>query len=362
MTDPGSHHGELERLGRALRTLSGSNRALLRVEDEPALLDEICRVVVEEAGYLAAVVGRAENDPGKTITPIAQRGSSSAYQRMEEFTWADTERGRSATGTAIRTAQPCVINDVENGMLSAHWRDFARVEGFGALMSLPLVVDGRVFGALTILAPEPCAFCELERAPLMEAAEDLSFGLHVLRARARHAAIQETVRRMTLYDPVSDLPNRVYLRGLLAEALAVTKERQQPLALLRIEMERYREIEEALGDEDADKLVLAVAARLRLLAEPLGGTLAHISEAEFALFVPGAGAEQARQLSQRILDALLDSVEIAGLLLDARSCIGVSLFPGHGAEAEILMRRSGIATGSTSSATASTSSAAATSP
>jgi diguanylate cyclase (GGDEF)-like protein len=264
---------------------------------------------------------------------------------MEQFTWADTEHGRSATGTAIRTGQPCIINDVGNGMLSAHWRDFARVEGFGALMSLPLVVDGRVFGALTILAPEPHAFCELERAPLMEAAEDLSFGLHVLRARARHAAIEETVRRMTLYDPVSDLPNRVYLRGLLAEGLAIAKERQQPLALLRIEMERYREIEEALGDEDADKLVLAVAARLRTIAEPVGGTLAHISEAEFALFVPAAGAEQARQLSQRIHDALLDSVEVAGLLLDARSCIGVSLFPGHGADAEILMRRSGIAMG-----------------
>lgn len=345
MTTRRSKQEDLERLGRALRTLSGSNRALLRVgSGEAALLQEICRVVVEEAGYRAAFVARAEDDAERSIAFLAQAGAAQPQQELWKLTWADTEQGRSATGTAIRSGEPCVVNDIDDSVLSSFWRDFGRSKGIGAILSLPLHVDGRVFGALTILAPEAHAFCELERAPLLEASEDLAFGLALLRARERQAAAEAAVRRMTLYDPVTALPNRVHLRELLGDALAGVKERHQPLALLRVELERYREIEEALGDEDADKLVLEVAGRLRTIAEP-AARLAHISEAEFALVVPGAGAEQARQLAQRIVDALVVHVEIGGLLLDARSCIGVSMFPGHGTDAEILMRRAGNALG-----------------
>jgi len=345
MTQHDSGQEEFQRLGRALRTLSGSNRALLRVEGgEAALLQEICRVIVEEAGYSAAVVSRAEDDAAKTITPLAQAGSSRAYEGLNNFTWADSEQGRSCTGTAIRTGAPCIVNDVENSLMSAPWRDFVRNAGFGALMSLPLHVDGQVFGALTILAPEPQAFCAREREPLMEAADDLSFGLRILRARERHAQVEAQVRQMTYFDPVSALPNRQHLRELLAEALLVARERHQPLALLRIELERYGEIEEALGDADADAFVRLVAARLKDLVAP-AGTLTHVADGEFAALMPGMNAEAARLLSQRIHETLTDSVEVGKLLLDSRTTIGVTLFPGHGTESEILFRRAGIAQG-----------------
>jgi diguanylate cyclase (GGDEF)-like protein len=347
MTEHDSSQEDFQRLSRALRTLSGSNRALLRVEGgEAALLQEICRVIVEEAGYSAAVVSRAEDDAAKTITPLARAGSALAYEGLRDaaFTWADTEEGRSATGTAIRTGLPCVVNDLESGVLSTSWRDFARNAGAGALLALPLHVDGHVFGALTILAPEAAAFCVRERAPLLEAAEDLSFGLRILRARERHAQVEAQVRQMTYFDPVSGLPNRLHLRELLAEALLVARERHQPLALLRIELERYGEIEEALGDADADALVRIVTGRLKALVEP-AGTLTQVADGEFAALMPAMNAEAARLLSQRIHEALGVTVEVGKLLLDARATLGITLFPGHGTEAEILFRRAGIAQG-----------------
>ena len=175
-----SKEQELERLSRALRTLSGSNRALLRADEEQALLQEICRVVVEEAGYSSAVVIRAEYDERKSGTPVARFGPQEAYDELRDLTWDDNERGRSASSIAIRTGQPCVVNDVDNSPLSEQWRAFLRRHGFGAVLSLPLRVDGIIFGALTILAPEPDAFDELEMAPLAEAALDLAFGLQTL--------------------------------------------------------------------------------------------------------------------------------------------------------------------------------------
>jgi GAF domain-containing protein len=107
-----SQQEELERLSRALRTLSGSNRALLRVDDESSLLREICRVVVEEAGYRAGIVGRAEHDERRSITVLAQVSIEETVPDLQALTWADTELGQSATGTAIRTGTPHLINNI----------------------------------------------------------------------------------------------------------------------------------------------------------------------------------------------------------------------------------------------------------
>jgi diguanylate cyclase (GGDEF)-like protein len=339
-----SKPAELERLGRALRTLSGSNRALLRTEDETALLHEICRVVVEEAGYRAAMVCRAEHDEGKSITRLAQVGFDERQGELKALTWADTEEGGSASGTAIRTGAPCLINDVRKDPYPAFWRELSSQRGFGSMLALPLRVDGEVFGALTIAAPEPDAFDDQEREPLAEAADDLAFGLSIVRTRARAAQAEQTIRRMAYFDPITGLPNRAMLREQLAAAIASAKEERRPLALMRLEMDRLREINEALGDQEADAFVQAVAARL---AEMVGDSaqLARLTEGEFGVLLPRAGAEQARQLAQRMLRGLSEPIDVAGLLLDARSSIGVALFPGHGTDAEALIRRSSIALG-----------------
>jgi GAF domain-containing protein len=179
-----SREEELQRVGRALRTLSGSNRALLRVSERQQLLQEICRVVVEEAGYRAATVVQAErNDQGRYAV-LAQVGHDAAFEELRQRTWSVADDDHSATGIALRTGEPCLINDVQNSQQVADvWHEFHRRHGFGAVLSLPLRVGGELFGALTILAPEADAFDEFEREPLLEAAADLAFGLETLQAR-----------------------------------------------------------------------------------------------------------------------------------------------------------------------------------
>ncbi|MGM9486960.1 putative bifunctional diguanylate cyclase/phosphodiesterase [Ideonella sp. YS5] len=336
---------ELERLGRALRTLSAANRALLRADDEPTLLHEICRVIVEVAGYRAAMVVRAEHDEARSITTLAQLGFEQGQGEFKSLTWADSEEGHSATGTAIRTGEPWVVNDVRQDSFPSFWREFSVRQGIGSLLSLPLRVDGQVTGALTIGAPEPDAFDEEERMPLEDAAEDLAFGMATLRMRARAAAAEETIRRMAYQDAATGLANRVRLREQLAEDIAVAKDERRPVALLRIELERLREINEALGDQQADAFVTAAAQRLAQVPGVERERLARLAEGEFGLVLPRAGAEVATQLAQRVLLALAEPMDVSGLLLDSRSAVGISLFPGHGTDADSLMRRAGIALG-----------------
>lgn len=187
---------ELEYLNRALRTLSGCNRALLRAEDEGFLFQEICRVVVEEGGYRMAWVGRAEQDEGQTVTPVAHVGLDEAYVESLKITWADRERGRGTTGTTIRTGTPTITRNILTDPRLSPWRESAITHGIASVLSLPLRVEGQVFGALAICAKEPDAFGERELELLSEAADDLAFGLQALRGKARRRQAEQQVEAL----------------------------------------------------------------------------------------------------------------------------------------------------------------------
>ncbi len=113
---------ERRRLDRARRALSRCNQALLRAGDEPQLLKELCRVIVEVAGYRLCWVGYVELDEAKTVRPVAHAGYEDGYLETVRVTWADTERGRGPVGTAIRTREPAVFRDVTRDSDFAPWR------------------------------------------------------------------------------------------------------------------------------------------------------------------------------------------------------------------------------------------------
>ena len=95
----------LRRLNRELRAISNCNQVLLHATDEQSLLKEICRIVCQEAGYRVAWVGYAEHDEAKSVRPVAWTGTEEGNLTSLGITWADTERGRGPTGTAIRTGE-----------------------------------------------------------------------------------------------------------------------------------------------------------------------------------------------------------------------------------------------------------------
>src|SRR5262249_26091976 len=113
---------QLRRLNKAHRALSVSNEALVRAEDEGVLLEEICRAIVELAGYRMCWVGCAKRDEARSVRPIARAGYDEGYVDRADVSWADTERGRGPTGTAIRTARPFVQQDVASASAFAPWR------------------------------------------------------------------------------------------------------------------------------------------------------------------------------------------------------------------------------------------------
>ena len=174
---------KLHRLNRALRAISNSNQALMRATDEAAFLQQGCRIIVEDCGYALVWIGFAVDDEAKTVKPMAYAGFDKGYIDSLKITWANTERGQGPTGRAIRTGQLQICTNMRTDPLFAPWKSQALERGYVSSIVLPLLSEGKAFGALNIYSRESNPFSENEVKLLAELASDFSHGIMLLRMR-----------------------------------------------------------------------------------------------------------------------------------------------------------------------------------
>lgn len=204
----------LHRLNRQLHMISDCSQALIRATDEVALLNTVCRIVVQVGGYRMAWVGYAEHDDARTVRPMAHAGHEHGYLAGLDTSWADTERGRGANGFAIRTGRPCLIQNIASDARFALWRVEAEQRGYAALCALPLRVGKQILGALSIYSSVADSFDGEEVVLLSELAGDLAFGITTLRTRSERdhadAALRESEARYRLLFDSNPNPMWVY--------------------------------------------------------------------------------------------------------------------------------------------------------
>jgi len=177
------------RINRALRTLSNCNQALIHATSEPELLQEICRVTVEDGGYRMAWVGLLEKSPATAIRVVAVEGHEDNYLKDLQIEASDSPSGRGPTGTAIRTGRPAVCRNIATDPSFALWRTEAMKRGYRSSVALPLVSNNVTIGALTIYSGEAEAFDTEELKLLATLADNLSYGMLTLRtAEAKQQA------------------------------------------------------------------------------------------------------------------------------------------------------------------------------
>ncbi|HEC15876.1 MAG TPA: response regulator [Sedimenticola sp.] len=236
----------LRKTNRALQALRACNEALLRAADKTELLDKVCRIIVEIAGYRLAWVGLVEHDEAKTVRPVAQAGYEGGYLDTLKLTWGDTEHGQGPTGTAIRTGKPSSIRDIMEDPRYAPWRDSALKRGYRSSLALPLIVNKeKAFGALNIYAAEADAFDAEEVRLLQELADDLAFGIATLRSHAERHRLQRQLQQAQKMEAIGQLTGGIAhdFNNILASILGFTG-----LALERHVGEKDTELREYLSE------------------------------------------------------------------------------------------------------------------
>jgi transcriptional regulator with GAF, ATPase, and Fis domain len=181
------------------KTLHQCNLALLRATDENGLLQSICRILVEVGGFRMVWIGYPQNDPQKSILPVAHAGRENGYLATVSATWADNERGQGPSGTALRTGKPAWARNIREEQKFAPWREQALAHGYASSLSLPLTSGATTFGVLSLYSAETGQFNENTFERYVELAENLAFGISTIRAREEHKKSDEALSRSEAY-------------------------------------------------------------------------------------------------------------------------------------------------------------------
>jgi diguanylate cyclase (GGDEF)-like protein len=163
------------------------------------------------------------------------------------------------------------------------------------------------------------------------------------RARSDLRLLQEHTTRLALVDTLTGLPNRSVLRDRLDQALLVSHREGTPMALLVLDLDSFKEINDSLGHDYGDQLLIQLGARLQ---GPLraSDTVARMGGDEFGILLPKVGDLNAALLvAEKLQELLIDPFDVHGLQLSVEASIGVVLAPDHGIDAGTLLQRADVA-------------------
>lgn len=160
----------------------------------------------------------------------------------------------------------------------------------------------------------------------------------VFRDVTERRQLERELRQLAYTDRLTGLPNRALLHDRLAQAIVMARRRNAPVAVLFLDLDRFKNINDSLGHEIGDRVLVAVAQRLRrcLRAED---TLARLGGDEFAILLPEiADRRDTHLVTDKCLSALSSYEEIDGHELSVNASIGVAVFPQDGADVQHLLR------------------------
>jgi diguanylate cyclase len=150
-------------------------------------------------------------------------------------------------------------------------------------------------------------------------------------------AANNQLRHLATHDALTGLPNRVLLDDRLSQAVAHAERGRQHFAVLALDLDRFKFINDSLGHHAGDELLNRVAARLRGVVAEVD-TVARVGGDEFVLLLTSqTRREDAVRVAQLAIDALKSPVKIAGVDLHVSSSVGIAFYPADGATAEQLM-------------------------
>ncbi len=160
----------------------------------------------------------------------------------------------------------------------------------------------------------------------------------VTATRAQAAALEH----LSHHDTLTDLPNRSLFVERLDAELATSGRDSEPVAVLIMDLDRFKEVNDTLGHNIGDQLLQQVAFRLRGALRRTD-TIARLGGDEFAIMMPAANDQQAIKHAQEITKTLENPVSLTDLDIQISTSVGIALFPNHGRNAATLMQRADVA-------------------
>ena len=248
---------------------------------------------------------------GEEVSEAFQSGA------VSDVTHLNAEGGSGKNVKVLETYVPVVLGDHKAGVFELY-QDYGPIAGAAQSIFLPIAAM-----LVFVLAALYAALLPL---------------LHGAAKRLRHQ--MDKIEHQALYDALTGLPNRDRFRDYVEQAL---RDEDAHLAVMLIDLDRFKEINDTLGHESGDLLLQQVGGRL---ADTLrgGDTVARLGGDEFAVLARDVnGHEAALQVAHRLRRVLETPFALRGLSLEVEASVGIALVPEHGRHVDALLRHADVA-------------------
>lgn len=168
----------LTHLTRLYAVLSKANKAIIRQRRIEPLLEEICRIAVEEGAFMMAWAGRLED--GK-IVPFARWGHDDGYVEQAARIYAEQKDNQGPISRARLEGKYAICDDMQSDPRMAPWRELALARGYRSSGGFPIWQGGELLGVINLYAPEAYFFTEEIQALLCDLCDDIAFALDAMR-------------------------------------------------------------------------------------------------------------------------------------------------------------------------------------
>ena len=239
-------------------------------------------------------------------------------------------------GTAAYRGEAVEVTDIANDPLWEDYRALALPLGLAACWSSPIKSrDGRVVATFALYYREVRGASPFHRL-MVEACVNLCSLV------IEHEEAEAEIHRLAFYDALTGLPNRSLLQDRGCQALARAQRSGRPLALMFVDLDRFKSVNESLGHGVGDRVLKVVADRLQHCVRNTD-TLCRLGSDEFVLLILNCDAEAASVLAEKLLAALARPITIDNLEHTPTASVGISIFPEDGKSFDTLLRNADMA-------------------
>ncbi|MCP3463803.1 GAF domain-containing protein [Bradyrhizobium sp. CCGUVB23] len=332
-----------ERLTLMFAALSATNEAIMRAKSRAELYELVCQAAVLGGKFTSTTIALASADSDQ-LEIVATAGPSSETTRNVRLSIdAARPEGRGMSGTAFRTRQPCISNDYLNDDRVAAFHAIVRNDRARSGAAFPLIAHDQAVGVMIYMSTEHAAFTGEFVELLQRLADNVSFAMENFDRADEKNKADERIEYLASHDSLTNLPNRETFNGLLRAAIDTALRHEHRFALLFIDLDRFKVINDSLGHEAGDLLLLEVADRLRS-ALRASDVVARLGGDEFVVILDQCGEiDDVQRIATGLLTALAQPMELAGHECHTTASIGIAMYPANGADAQTLTKNADMA-------------------
>lgn len=312
---------------RALQAMS-SDLPLMRV------LEVVCEEVERLAPEVAASILQVDDEGA--LHPLASPSLPFSYSALLDGVLIGPQVG--SCGTAAWRKSAVLVTDIATDPLWAPYKDLILPLGYNVCWSTPILdKDGKVLGTFAFYYRENGPFVASSfHQQLVEACTALC-ALAMEREQAR-----QRIRQLAFYDALTGLPNRSLLEQQVTRLLEVAQQQSRRVAVLSVDMDGFKHINDSFCPAIGDEVLRDVAARIRELVRQ-GGVAGRLPGDEFIVAVPLETAEEVNALIERWQAQLMRPLHLAHVQVDLSVSMGVAIYPQDGTTMASLLHRAKMA-------------------